>query len=55
MGNYSKLWLNYSSKKNNKDCKVLKKIVFSGSFADDKILENAKKELSLGLKDRKIL
>ena len=51
MGNYAKLWLNYSLKKNNKDCKVLKKIVFSGSFADDKILENAKKELSLGLKD----
>ena len=51
MGNYAKLWLIYSSKKNNKDCKVLKKIVFSGSFADDKILDNAKKELSLGLKD----
>ena len=51
MGSYAKLWLNYSSKKNNRDCESLKKIVFCGSYADDKILENAKRELSAGLKD----
>lgn len=51
MGSYAKLWLNYSSKKNNRDCESLKKIVFCGSYAEDKILENAKRELSAGLKD----
>ena len=50
MENYAKLWLNYSEKKNNRDCNALKKFVFAGSYADDKILENAKKELVLGIK-----
>ena len=50
MDNYAKLWLNYSLKKNNKECGLLKNIVFAGSFADDRVIENAKKELTLGLK-----
>ena len=50
MEKYAKLWLKYSSKKNNKECGLLKNIVFSGSYTGDKIIENAKKELCLGLK-----
>ena len=50
MENYAKLWLNYSEKKNNKDCTALKQFVFSGAFTSDKIIENAKKELLLGIK-----
>ena len=50
MKNYAKLWLKYPAKKNNRECEALKKVVFSGSFSEDKILENAKKELALGLK-----
>ena len=46
MDNYAKLWLNYSLKKNNKECGLLKNIVFAGSFADDRVIENAKKELN---------
>ena len=50
MEKYAKLWLKYSPKKNNKECGLLKNIVFSGSYTGDKIIENAKKELCLGLK-----
>ena len=50
MEKYAKLWLDYSPKKNNKECGLLKNIVFSGSYTGDKIIENAKKELCLGLK-----
>ena len=50
MDNYAKLWLEYSPKRKNKECKLLKNIFFAGSFADDRIIENAKKELTLGLK-----
>ena len=50
MEKYAKLWLDYSPKKNNKECELLNKIVFCGSYCDDKIIENAKKELFLGLK-----
>lgn len=51
MEKYAKLWLKYSPKKNNKECGLLKNIVFSGSYTGDKIIENAKKELCLGLKE----
>ncbi len=50
MEKYAKLWLKYSPKKNNKECGLLKNIVFSSSYTGDKIIENAKKELCLGLK-----
>lgn len=50
MEKYAKLWLKYSPKKNNKECGLVKNIVFSGSYTGDKIIENAKKELCLGLK-----
>ena len=51
MEKYAKLWLDYSPKKNNKECGLLNKIVFCGSYSDDKVIENAKKELCLGLKE----
>lgn len=50
MEDYAKLWLDYSPKRNNKDCELLNKIVFCGSYSADKIIENAKKELCTGLK-----
>ena len=50
MEKYAKLWLKYSPKKNNKECGLLKNIVYSGSYTGDRIIENAKKELCLGLK-----
>ena len=51
MEKYAKLWLDYSPKKNNKECGLLNKIVFNGSYSADKIIENAKKELCIGLKE----
>ena len=51
MEKYAKLWLDYSPKKNNMDCGLLNKIIFSGSYSADKIIENAKKELCIGLKE----
>ena len=50
MSNYADLWLGYSEKKNNRDCKALKNIILAGSPEDDKVVINAVKELKSGLK-----
>ena len=50
MSNYADLWLGYSEKKNNRDCKALKNITLAGAPEDDKVVINAVKELKSGLK-----
>ena len=50
MSNYAKLWLGYKSKKANRDCACLKKIVINGADASDVVSQNAAKELKEGLK-----
>jgi len=49
MSDYAKLWLKYTPKKKIAGCECLKKVVFSGNYSQDKVLENAKKELDTGL------
>ena len=41
MSNYADLWLGYSEKKNNRDCKALKNITLAGAPEDDKVAINA--------------
>ncbi len=49
MSNYAKLWLGYKSRKANRDCACLKKIVINGADASDVVSQNAAKELKEGL------
>ncbi len=50
MKNYADLWLGYSEKKNNRDCKALRNIRLSGAPESDKVVINAVNELKTGLK-----
>ena len=50
MENYAKLWLGYTEKKNNRECKCLKKIVLSGAAESDTIVKNTVLELKSGIK-----
>ena len=50
MSKYAKLWLGYKSRKANRDCACLKKIVINGADASDVVSQNAAKELKEGLK-----
>ena len=50
MSNYADLWLGYSEKKNNRDCRFLKHITLSGAPESDKVAANAVYELKSGLK-----
>jgi len=49
MKNYADLWLGYSEKKNNRDCKALRNIRLSGAPESDKVVINAVNELKTGL------
>ena len=50
MQDYAKLWVGYTPKKNNRDCKALCRIVMSGAPESDKVVRNAVSELKDGLK-----
>ena len=50
MKEYASLWLGYKTKKNNRDCKYLKRITVSGCDVSDIRVQNAARELKEGLK-----
>ncbi|MCR4849910.1 MAG: alpha-glucuronidase [Lachnospiraceae bacterium] len=50
MKKYSDLWLGYKKKANNRDCKNLNKISFTGVDETDAVAVNASEELKTGLK-----
>ena len=50
MSKYAKLWLGYKSRKENRDCACIKKIVINGADASDVVSQNAAKELKEDLK-----
>ena len=49
MKEYAKLWLDYTPKKNNRECEKLKKFTFTGAKESDIVLQNAVSELKAGL------